>query len=318
MRPGDEPGLLQLLQAAFDGWPKVPVAVSPLEHLRWKLSSHPNAYRYAIVAEAEGQLIAIRQFFIERIKARDRVWLLRNGFDSAVHPDWQARGVMGAIRTFRVDRFTDEIDLHIGYGNNPAVLKLRKREEIRYFSNPVDVLTLDLPASFPASPPVWQIAGAGRFDERFDSFYAEASQQFDLIIERSVQYLNWRYADPRAGVFHIRIAEEEGCVLGYAVLNVANGRASIADLLALPGRIDVAASLVDDAIGYAIESGATTLECWCQTRHPYKDVLLARSFRPKRTIRLTYLPLRTARAEVEFLASPKAAVHFALGDTDLV
>ncbi len=87
MQPGDEPALLQLLQAAFDG-------------LRWKPSSNPDACRSAVVAEAESKLIAIRQFFIERIKVRNRVGLLRNGFDAAVHPDWQARGVMGPFARF--------------------------------------------------------------------------------------------------------------------------------------------------------------------------------------------------------------------------
>lgn len=115
-----------------------------------------------------------------------------------------------------------------------------------------------------------------------------------------------------------RVAQEEGGILGYAVFDLSNGRACIADLRSLPNRADVAAPLVDDAIRYAMESCATTLECWCQTHHPYKDVLLARSFRPKRTIRLTYLPLHVSRAEVEFLASPRASVHFQLGDTDLV
>ena len=40
---GDDQSLLDLLDRAFGGWPKRHVSVPPIDHLRWKLSSHPYA-----------------------------------------------------------------------------------------------------------------------------------------------------------------------------------------------------------------------------------------------------------------------------------
>jgi hypothetical protein len=318
-QPGDEENLLGLIQRVFEGWPMVDAGAPPIEHLRWKLSSHPAASRYVIVAEAGSGLVAARPFFIQQIKIRGRVGLLRNGFDSAVDPGYQQRGVMAAIRKFGTERFAEEIDLHIGYGRHPAIVRLRKREDIRYFGNPVDVLTLGVsepPAARAMAP--WNIVDCERFDERVDVLYEEASRPFDLILVRNQDYLNWRYCDPRAGRFSVRVAQSERQILGYTVLAAAKGRVQIADVLALPGRLDVVASLVDDAIARAAASAAGALECWCQTHHPYKSVFLDRGFLPKRTIKLTYLALRAPRAEIDFLADRKAAVHFQLGDTDLV
>jgi hypothetical protein len=164
----------------------------------------------------------------------------------------------------------------------------------------------------------WSIADCARFDERIHVLYREAARQFDLILARNKDYLNWRYCDPRAGTFRLRVAESEGRILGYTVLAASKGRAQVADVLALPDRLDVVASLLDDAIAYAVASKAGMLECWCPTHHPYKSVLLGRGFQSKRTIKLTYLALRAPRAEVDFLADRKAAIHFQLGDTDLV
>ncbi len=317
--PGDEGALVSLLQAAFQGWPNVETATPPIDHLRWKLSSHPAANRYTIVAEGGGRLVAARQFFIQKIKIGDRVALVRNGFDSAVDPDYQRRGIMAAIRQFGHERFAQEIDLHIGHGSDPAILSLRRKEDIHYFGNRADVLTLDLQDRPPAPPTMsWSIVDSERFDERIEELYAEASRQFDLILERSQRYLNWRYCDPRAGTFRLRLAQSDGRLLGYAVLASSKGRARIADLLVLPGRLDVAAALVDDAIAHAVALNAGAVEGWCQTHHPYKTVFLDRGFRVKRSVKLTYLALRTPRAEIDFLASPGAAVHFQLGDTDLV
>jgi hypothetical protein len=37
LREGEEPALLELLQATFARWPGVDVRCEPIEHLRWKL-----------------------------------------------------------------------------------------------------------------------------------------------------------------------------------------------------------------------------------------------------------------------------------------
>jgi GNAT superfamily N-acetyltransferase len=317
-RAGDEEGLLALFQSTFAGWPTVASQVRAIDHLRWKLPSALQADRYTTVAEAGDRLVAARPFVICPTKVLDRVLRLRNGFDTAVHPDYQGRGLMTAMRAFHPERFTEEVDLHIGYGDHPAFASMRKREDMHYFGNTVDVLTLDPPVALSPTPAPWRIVDAPRFDERIDSFFAEAAVPFDFIVERSKEFLNWRYADPRAGSFRLRVAESGSRILGYAVLSASNGRAYIADVLALPGRLDVVSSLLDDAIDYAVREQAAALECWCPAHHPYRSVLAGRGFRHKRRLKPVYLALRLPAADLDFLADRKAAIHFQLGDTDLV
>ena len=42
-RPGDEENLLGLIQRVFEAWPTADAGAPPIEHLRWKLSSHREA-----------------------------------------------------------------------------------------------------------------------------------------------------------------------------------------------------------------------------------------------------------------------------------
>jgi hypothetical protein len=316
--PGDLRGLLELFEAAFPGWPTVPIRVPAIEHLSWKLSGELEAPRYTVVAEADGRLVGARPFLIWPTKVRGRVVRLRNGFDTCVHPDYQGSGLMTRMRAYCRERFQAEVDLHIGYGEHPAFTSLRKREDMRPFGNELDVLTLDLPVRHSLARHAWQIEDVERFDRRMDAFFAIASEPFDFIVERSERFLNWRYADPRAGINRRRAASLAGELLGYTVLSASKGRAHIADVLALPGRLDVVAALVDDAIAYAMREQATALDCWLPDQHPYRGALIDRGFRHKRRLKPVYLPLRLPPGDLAFLADRNAAVHFVLGDTDLV
>jgi hypothetical protein len=56
LRDGDTEGVLDLLLTAFGRWPGIPIAVSPLEHLRWKLRLDESDERRHRIAEIDGKL----------------------------------------------------------------------------------------------------------------------------------------------------------------------------------------------------------------------------------------------------------------------
>lgn len=156
------------------------------------------------------------------------------------------------------------------------------------------------------------------FDERFDEFFQRAASAFDLIQVRSPQFLNWRYADPRAGQFSIRLAESEGEVLGYLVMRAGHATADIADLLVLPDRIDVAHALIQDVVDLSRGTGASAIRSWMIGGHPYAPLLSDLGFVRVRTSTkpVFHANPRTDAAELEFLTEPGTRVHLMLGDSD--
>jgi GNAT superfamily N-acetyltransferase len=165
----------------------------------------------------------------------------------------------------------------------------------------------------------WTIRTVSRFDERVDEFFREAATAFDFIQIRDATYLNWRYCDPRSGPFVVRVAEEDGQILGYCVLLTFERRPAIVDLLALPGRTDVVRSLVADAIAEFRRRGAAAVLIHTVQRHPYNDVLRQTGFLDREgTAIASVSPAWLPRDELEFLADPGARVQLMLGDTDYV
>lgn len=158
------------------------------------------------------------------------------------------------------------------------------------------------------------------FDARVDALFEHAAAEFDFIQVRGQEFLNWRYADARAGQFTIRAAEADGELLGYLAVRTGSRTADIADLLVLPGRLDVAHSLIRDAVEYARQAGASAIRSWMIRGHPYAALLSDQRF--VRTGNATK-PVFHAHAgmdpaDLAFLAGPDARVHLMLGDSDHV
>jgi len=165
--------------------------------------------------------------------------------------------------------------------------------------------------------PTWTIRAIDRFDDRIERFFEQAATSFDLIQIRDAQFLNWRYVDGRGGPFTVRVAEEGGQILGYAVIRASDTVADIADLLALPGRLDVVHSLVDDAVQIARAAKAPALKTWMVQSHPYHELLRRHLFLPVRNIVSPgYTVNKIAPSEIEFLDEPGARIHLMIGDSD--
>jgi hypothetical protein len=293
-------------------------------------------------------------YLVQRVKVRDRVLLARQGTDGSVHPDFQDQGIMSAIRAFMIKEFPDTFDLYIGAASrHEAMHALTRRAGSDDFGNGVTrfVLPLGVPSALRAfrlrlgrsprklardaaalarwavdrarrdrnadSSSPWTIETVERFDARTDALWERASAPFDFAIERRAAYLNWRYADPRGGPFTIRTAEAGGEVLGYAVTRMLRGRAFLADLLALPERHDVVSGLVRDAAARAQAAGAGELECWLPARHPYRRALDDAGFLDKRHQRVAHRALSPG-TDLSFLQEPRSALHFTIGDLDIV
>jgi hypothetical protein len=169
------------------------------------------------------------------------------------------------------------------------------------------------------SPRTWTLRTVERFEASADGFFAEASAGFDLIQVRDATYLNWRYCDRRAGPFVVRAAEEHGRLLGYCAVVVSPTRAILADLLALPGRLDVAADLVEDALEHFRRERAPAVMVRTVERHPYNEIFARAGFLPKKAVAILQSNTHSLDAPtIELMRNPACRIHFMYGDTDHV
>jgi GNAT superfamily N-acetyltransferase len=320
-REGDDEALLELLRAAFGEWPHVEIQVDPLDHLRWKLDGPGGAKGLHRITEVDGRLASSTFCVVQWVKARDRMLLSLQGTDSCVHPDFQQRGLLERIVRWRREHPDDQAsDVQFGVRSpHPAFHKVRERlSGPQTIANELQALSADLREANPPAQSSALVRRAERFDQRIDQFWKVAAAPYDLIIRKTSEYLNWRYADPRAGMFSLRLVEQDGDVLGYAVLRTMRGKGYIADMLTLPDKPDVARALIDDALAYFAESGVSRVDCWLPEVHPYRAILDDAGFAFRGTPTAVEIHIRNPDVNLSFLSDPQATVHICAGDTDLI
>jgi hypothetical protein len=124
---------------------------------------------------------------------------------------------------------------------------------------------------------------------------------------------SWRAS---AGRWTVHTAEERGQLLGYITYRISNGWGLVGGLLALPERLDIVESLLQETMRSLHRQGIAAIQSWSTPRHPYRDVLRKLGVEKKR--RTVILMINAADEEFTLLEDPSAAVHIVAGDTDLV
>jgi hypothetical protein len=353
----DQAEMVELLFRAFHRWPAFEIPVSPLEHLRWKITSDPIAVRHQWVTEIDDRIVAMILRIICRVRVKGRDCIGRDGVDAAVDPRYQGRRLYSAImdHIWNSPQASD-FDLVFSYSTNPRARRRGRVGDNEPIGNPVRVLqkpyrTRAIVARrrdqyggrLPAPLAVlrieleralnrlrhrpywrrvrraWSLTALERFDDRIEEFFDAAARPFDFVIVRSKDYMNWRYCDPAAGRFTIRVAEQQGEILGYLVFKIAESEGYVADLLALPGRTDVVRSLIEDALHLFHQAGVERVTCWMIARHPYNGVLRRYGFIDSgRDVGFRYRARNLDESELEFLADTGARIHLTLGDSDWI
>ena len=345
--------LLAAITESFGSWPSVDPGVPPAEHLRWKMAS-PAGDLAAIVGEIGEELACCQVCVSQRVRIAGEVVSRVRSADFAVRPAFRGRRAaseLSAVKTRVLGRPT----LRLTETRHPAILHLTRKGGGVPLGNPVGALLLPLDARrmgeqrgggwrgvpgriLPAALAVasrWRRRGRplspvahangfslrriARFDQSFAAFCEDACRAFDVAVERTPDYLDWRFCDPRAGSWCVDAVVEDGAVAGYVAWRVVDGRGFIGDLLVLPDRLAAVGALVDAAVAGAAAEGAASVLCWLPVRHPYRRALGERGFLG-RAARVTHLfrPESLSAQAAALLAASATRIHLTLGDSDFL
>lgn len=343
----EEEQVLSLLGRAFKGGPFwFHLGVPPVDYLRWKMRDAPWGTS-ALLMEMGPRLIGFLLSMHRRILVQGIERVVRDGGDLAIDPEFQGRGLYRTLHRYQDQHVESQFDFVFSYDTHVASKHVAADRGRRGFGNPLWVFwkPLDIRRLVGGRPvyrrgggarlhvrelllmarrgiqmvrrPNWSISTIRRFDERMDAFGQAAAEPFTLIHRRTAASLNWRFCDPRSGAFTVRLAEDRGQVLGYSALTVREDIGYLADVLALPGRLDVVRSLVGDALGLLKAAGAVRAHCRMVGVHPYNEALGSYGFQTtKQGTGAVYGPRRLDAAALSFLDDPRTALHVTTGDSD--
>jgi len=356
--PGDESEIVQLLQLAFDRWPNFDLSCPSIDHWRWKYIDNPMKRSFVTVGVSYRDIVGVNHAFPLNMKIGGRTFLCGYASDTAVHPEFRGKGLSRKIIDLK-NQFESSAGVHlnlsvtsnpimIGYHKRNPTMDLFPQEVVNLVKiNNVGMQLRNIPVKNPwymrlgfnaaklfndirnltktkrASTKNLEIKTIQAFDECFERFCREISRYHDFIIERGREYLNWRYCDPRAGNFVVRMVDDDdGTILGYSVLAVNRSLRDypigyLMDLVSLPGRLEAAEALVADAVDHFDLQHVNIVNCLMPRRHPNVGILMKYGFLDSR-IRLKlfckYFVMGEAKEGISALSGNK--IHFSYGDID--
>jgi hypothetical protein len=167
-----------------------------------------------------------------------------------------------------------------------------------------------------------QIKNITIFNENIESFWIKLKEYYHYIIVRDMEYLNWRYCDPRGGNYTIKEATIGGTVVGYSVLRIDYTDYSypvgyIVDLMVSPRRYDVMFSLIKDAISYFEDTQVNVIQVY-SVKNMASELFQSQGFitDPQKTH--VFLGKNTINEPDmnNLMLAEDDRVHFAYGDHD--
>lgn len=355
IQPGDEIGVVELLELVFGGWPHLDVSCSPLEYWRWKFEERTVHGKFIFVAEAGGgELVGCLHVIPVEFKGVHGVERCAIGVDYAVHPDYRGQGISSMLSK-AINRSLFEAGYRFSYSitSHPRVISRAVKSNLCFNGRILNyVRVVDVDRQLEAMPMKrgWVVKAGYNilrgfnkvrnslgprvslgdvsvvedkgFGVEADELWERVSQYYDFMLKRDSGYLNWRYCDPRGGGFQIRKAYEGDVLLGSCVFRVNRFREEypvgyVLDLVAVPGRVDVACSLVGAAVRYFDDAGVNMVNVMVMERAWFIDALRLNGFLNSRVRLNVYLdPFGEAERVRELTSVEPERVLVSWGDHD--
>jgi GNAT superfamily N-acetyltransferase len=305
---GDEESIVELLDLVFNGWPKIDLESSALDHWKWKYNDRPMNGLEAAVALDNGRIIACLGSPNVNLKINEETYLCEPRADLAVHPDYRGKGVwramvdswvenkwspkiigynvsttsevVGRAKKTKATQFPSQIKQYSRINDIDAYLKAKKIPQ--YLAKKIGYLglsSLSKARNFGRKrvKSNYSVKTVTSFDDRVNQLWEEVKKSYDLVVERRQEYLNWRYSDPRGGNYTIRILEDGDRLLGYSVYRINKYNPDypegyIVDLTCVKEN-EVVVSLIDDACNFFDLNDTRVVHYWSPQDHYYRQSL---------------------------------------------
>lgn len=127
----------------------------------------------------------------------------------------------------------------------------------------------------------------GRFGEKFSELAARVAHRMGNCVERSAEYLNWRYADHPRHSFEVLAARRTDRVEGYLIFQENQNRAAVVDCFSEQPEIRL--DLIRALIELALTRGYEAIDAPVFSAHALCDELKGLGFRPRESSPVIFL-----------------------------
>ena len=335
--PGDESGVLELRKAVYPSRQSDRQQWTSRDHwLRWRQwvqQGNPVRPAKILLAEDDGKIVGHFSLIFMLLKVGNQVVRACQVTSRMTHPEYRRQGMALRLQGQLFDETEREgvhitidfpnkaghaVNMRTGYVFDVATTHIvfrplnwgnaiRLRIGSRVLSSFGATVGSILYRVFyrPKGVPVVEgltIRQISSFDERINEFWARVSSQYEIMVVRNKEYLNWRYAAVPDVDYSIYIAEKGGEICGYLVLRYMRREhtrlAAICDILTQSPQIS--RCLIWEAVEHCEREKVDVVY-----GHMIADRTLIKSFRNSGSI-----PFLRSRRFVAYSTSPHVSTEF--------
>lgn len=258
---GDEQGILALFDLVFN-------KKRDVHHWNWEFKEIPRGSKIFMAVD-NGNVVGHLGALLRRVRIGEEAINGALEVDGMTHPDYTRQGIFVSLGKEMLTKLSKEndVDLVYGFSNVNAMPGHRKLNCMEVLKLPVMVKIINprrvvskrfknrllaaivLPfAKFgiflfqkerkPIKAKDFTIMRIYHFDEDFNEFFEVVSKEHEIIMERDVDYLNWRYTKTPREDYTIMVAEKDKKILGLAVVRIVDmfdlKSGAILELFSLP------------------------------------------------------------------------------------
>jgi len=219
----------------------------------WKLRKNPVTNGSCTIADVEGNPVGFATVTPKRIKIKNEVIIGSEIGDTFTHPDFQRQGIFTEmVKGARESSISNGLHLIYGTPNNLSLPGYQKKcnfdvvpaakvsnlvmplNFFRVFHTRFNSKSIAFGLSLAVAP--WikalrflltprtradgiSIQNSNTFPDTVDELWTRASKNYDVILERSKDYLNWRFVN-NPDDYQIFLIHEHERLVGYFVLKI--------------------------------------------------------------------------------------------------
>jgi GNAT superfamily N-acetyltransferase len=299
-KEGDEEGIVKLTKLAF-GW-------GDPKKWNWRYKENPAGMGKILVADDGVEIVGHGALVPVKMKIGTEIVVAYVSADSVTHPGYRRQGIFEALDSEkRAEAERDGNYIAYRFPNKfayPGAIKVGWFEVCRlktfvkplnlenalknYFSNRflqkffagIGNFIVHILYRTKKPPKVGGliVRRISSFDNRINNLWRKVSNDHDIMVERSKDYLNWKYSEMPDNDFVIYGAEKEEQICGYIILKCTKQpqgffMGHICELIAPLDEVEVIHCLISKAIEYFREEKTDLISYEMKAEKTYYAIL---------------------------------------------
>lgn len=264
---GDIAQILRLNKAEYGA---TDILTTPAD-FAWRADRNPAGRAIIpVIRDKNGEVVGFIWVVPLYLRIDGQDWLAATGTNLVIQPDYrQGFGYLKLMRRFERVFHQNSLPLHFSFVSEENYQRRREQAPSTVTTLPLLVKPLNLEMlAQPHLPQGWQRFGlrwvdkiatrlifqqpptsddsqitvcvCENIDGTFDQFWQRVQNKYKVMLIRNRAFLAWRFADVSGRRYHTLVAEQNGQMIGYAILRCAVIRdietGLIMDLLVTPGQ----------------------------------------------------------------------------------